>query len=85
MSKVVNILAARNGLSALVARVEAGEEIVIARRGRPVARLVPVDVAAPRTGTAIVEWLESHPVVVAAERSRSEVDAGLAAEREAWE
>jgi prevent-host-death family protein len=32
---------AKNNLSALVARVERGEEIAITRRGVPVARLVP--------------------------------------------
>lgn len=36
----VNIYEAKTQLSRLLARVEAGEEIVIARRGRPVARLV---------------------------------------------
>jgi prevent-host-death family protein len=38
---VVNIHAAKTHLSRLVERVEAGEEVVIARAGRPVARLVP--------------------------------------------
>jgi prevent-host-death family protein len=38
----VNIHAAKTHLSRLVERVEAGEEIVIARGGRPVARLVPL-------------------------------------------
>ena len=33
---------AKTNLSQLVERAEAGEEIVLARRGRPVARLVPV-------------------------------------------
>lgn len=33
---------AKTTLSKLVARAEAGEEIVIARNGKPVARLVPV-------------------------------------------
>jgi prevent-host-death family protein len=33
---------AKAKLSQLVARAEAGEEIVIARSGKPVARLVPV-------------------------------------------
>jgi prevent-host-death family protein len=33
---------AKTKLSQLVERAEAGEEIVIARNGRPVARLVPV-------------------------------------------
>lgn len=32
---------AKSQLSRLVARVEAGEEIVITRRGQPAARLVP--------------------------------------------
>ncbi|HXH56980.1 type II toxin-antitoxin system Phd/YefM family antitoxin [Iamia sp.] len=36
----VNIHEAKTHLSRLVARVEAGEEITIARAGRPVARLV---------------------------------------------
>jgi prevent-host-death family protein len=34
---------AKNKLSALLDRVEQGEEIVITRHGRPVARLVPTD------------------------------------------
>ncbi len=33
---------AKNRLSALLDKVEHGEEIVITRRGRPVAKLVPV-------------------------------------------
>ncbi|MCW2956283.1 MAG: hypothetical protein JWO69_1152 [Thermoleophilia bacterium] len=41
--KVVNIHDAKTNLSKLLARVEAGEEIVIARAGRPVARLVPIE------------------------------------------
>ncbi len=38
----VNIHEAKTQFSRLVERVEAGEEIVIARDGRPVARLVPL-------------------------------------------
>jgi len=38
---VVNVLEAKTQLSRLLARVERGEEIVIGRNGRPVARLVP--------------------------------------------
>ncbi len=37
----VNIHSAKTHLSRLLERVEAGEEIVIARAGKPVARLVP--------------------------------------------
>lgn len=45
----VQIAHAKAHLSALLERVEAGEEIVIARRGRPIARLVP---ERPRQRTA---------------------------------
>ena len=41
----VNIHHAKTNLSKLIFRVEAGEEVVIARDGKPVARLVPVQVA----------------------------------------
>ena len=37
---VVNVHEAKTQLSRLLAQVEAGEEVVIARRGQPVARLV---------------------------------------------
>lgn len=39
---------AKTHLSALLAAVEAGEEIVISRGNRPVARLVPVNSATER-------------------------------------
>jgi prevent-host-death family protein len=41
--KSVNIHEAKTHLSRLIERVEAGEEIVIAKAGRPAARLVPVE------------------------------------------
>ena len=41
MDDLINIHEAKTHLSRLVERVEAGEELVIARAGRPVARLVP--------------------------------------------
>jgi prevent-host-death family protein len=40
--KKVNVHEAKTKLSELLSRVEAGEEITIAKAGRPVARLVPV-------------------------------------------
>lgn len=38
---VVNVQEAKTHLSRLLERVERGEEIILARGGRPVARLVP--------------------------------------------
>lgn len=40
MSSTVGAFDAKTHLSALLDRVEAGEEIIITRRGKPVARLV---------------------------------------------
>ncbi len=45
----VNIHEAKTQFSRLVQRVEKGEEIVIARAGRPVARLVRFKAIAPRS------------------------------------
>jgi prevent-host-death family protein len=41
MAQTVNVHDAKTHLSRLLERAEAGEEIVIARAGKPVARLVP--------------------------------------------
>jgi prevent-host-death family protein len=42
MSETVSIHAAKTNLSKLVARAEAGEEIIIARGSKPAAKLVPI-------------------------------------------
>ena len=42
MAVQVNVYEAKSTLSALLNRVAAGEEVIIARHGRPVARLVAV-------------------------------------------
>lgn len=47
----MNVHEAKTHLSRLLARVEAGEEIDLARRGRVIATLVPVRRPTPRLGT----------------------------------
>ena len=47
--ETVNVHKAKTHLSRLLERVEAGEEIVIARAGKPIARLVPLRPPAART------------------------------------
>jgi prevent-host-death family protein len=42
MSRVVNMHEAKTKLSELVAEVEAGEEVILARSGKPVAKLIPL-------------------------------------------
>lgn len=46
---IINVHEAKSNLSKLLVRVEAGEEIIIARAGRPVARLSAVRTAQART------------------------------------
>ncbi|MFI6423634.1 type II toxin-antitoxin system Phd/YefM family antitoxin [Promicromonospora sp. NPDC050880] len=46
---VVNVQEAKTHLSRLIARAQHGEEVVVARSGRPAVRLVPVEPVAERT------------------------------------
>ncbi|MDP2958699.1 MAG: type II toxin-antitoxin system prevent-host-death family antitoxin [Longimicrobiales bacterium] len=48
MSKIVNIHEAKTHLSRLIRAVQSGEEVVIARSGEPVVRLVRVEPAGKR-------------------------------------
>ena len=48
MTIQVNVQEAKTRLSQILAEAEQGEEVVIARDGKPVARLVPVAHPAPR-------------------------------------
>ena len=41
--RTVNIHEAKTHLSRLIERVQAGEEIIIAKAGKPAARLVPIE------------------------------------------
>jgi prevent-host-death family protein len=59
--KIATVASAKSHLSALLADVEAGEGVVITRRGIPVARLVPE----PRSGgfdwPELREWVAAPP------------------------
>jgi len=44
----LNIHAAKTQFSRLIEEVEGGEEVIIAKAGKPVARLVPIDKRAKR-------------------------------------
>ena len=86
----VNILEAKNRLSQLIKSVQAGEEVVIANRGEPVARLVPANgpaKAARGAGSAqaILGWIRSHSLPAYARRSAIEIDAAIENERTSWE
>ncbi len=50
MTNIFDLDEAKNQLSALVDRVAAGEEIVIAKHGKPLAKLAPVPMPATKKG-----------------------------------
>jgi prevent-host-death family protein len=52
---VVNTHEAKTNLSRLLDEVAKGEEIIIARANRPVARLIPYREAAPRRGPGLLK------------------------------
>lgn len=81
-----NVLDARNNLSRLIAESQSGEDVVITKRGAPVARLVPIGpVDLIRSGTALIEWIESNPVPTRLSRTSAELDAQIAEARDSWE
>lgn len=63
MTVQVNIAEAKAKLSALLDRALAGEEIVIARAGKPMARLVPIEQQQRRKG-AWRGWAADVPTEV---------------------
>ncbi len=56
MAAQINIAEAKAKLSSLLDRAIAGEEIVIARAGKPLARLVPVSERVRRTPGLLRDW-----------------------------
>ncbi|MGH8192094.1 MAG: type II toxin-antitoxin system Phd/YefM family antitoxin [Rhodanobacteraceae bacterium] len=85
-----NILEAKNRLSQLIKAAQAGEEVVIANRGEPVVRLVPVRGKGPRnqeagSAKAILDWLENHPLPEYARRSAKEIDDYIREARNSWD
>ncbi len=86
----VNILEAKNRLSQLVRTAQAGDEVVIANRGEPVARIVPFRAAEAGPGGTggaggFVGWLAAHPLPAHLRRSHEEIEAGIREERGAWD
>ena len=79
----INILDARNNLSQLVAAAGNGEDVVIAKRGKPVVRLVPVAIES-KSAAAAARWLTVNPAP-ARSSSSAELDERIARERLGWE
>lgn len=75
MSRTVNVHAAKTHFSKLLERVEEGEEVIIARAGRPVARLLPMPSRRVRYGAGRGLWIaEDFDAPLPAEVLRAFVD-----------
>lgn len=81
----VNILESKNRLSQLVRRALQGEEVIIANRGVPMVKMLPVQPAVELPKRDILVWLQSHPLPASALRRPDEIERDLAREREAWD
>jgi prevent-host-death family protein len=97
----VNILEAKNNLSHLIRSAQAGEDVVIANRGVPVARLVAIGPAQSEraadagvgnptrpsagSGRALLDWLRAHPLPQRLRRDPIVIDRAVAEERAAWD
>ena len=56
MTHSANVAEAKAKLSALIDRAAAGEEIILCRAGRPVARLMPLEEQPPRRPGVCRHW-----------------------------
>ena len=56
MATIVNVHTAKTNLSRLLDRVRKGEEIVLARAGKPCAKLVPLDETHERKPGLLKGW-----------------------------
>jgi prevent-host-death family protein len=57
----INVHEAKTQLSRLIAKAEAGEEVIIARHGKPVARRVPFEAVRPKRRAGSMKgkiWLD---------------------------
>ena len=81
----VNVLEAKNQLSQLIRLAQAGDQVIIANRGAPVAQLIPIQAASQPLDRNFLKWLASNPLPAHAQRSAQEIDAAIAEERAAWD
>lgn len=82
----VNVLEAKSRLSQLIKSAQAGEEVIIANRGEPVVRLVPLAAESGKAAAGgFLQWLSDNPLPAYAQRTHEEIEAAIQAEREAWD
>jgi len=63
----------KNGLSNYIDRVKSGEEVIVTDRGRPVARLVPLDASHDRLVDLVAAGVVRAPSSRTRNRSRTRI------------
>ncbi len=58
MSIIINVHEAKTHLSKLLKRAHEGEEIILAKAGKPYARLLPLEDMQPRVPGLIDGWID---------------------------
>lgn len=85
----VNILEAKNQLSQLIKAAQAGEEVIIANRGKPLAKLISLhqeNAAAPQgSDRAILGWLDTYALPEKVCQNEAAIEAAVQEKRQAWD
>lgn len=82
----VNIVDAKNRLSQIIQSALSGEEVVIANRGSPVVRLVPVDQErGPDVSQSLGQWLAENPLPQHLRGTDKSIDESIEDQRESWD
>ncbi|MBI5309911.1 MAG: type II toxin-antitoxin system prevent-host-death family antitoxin [Actinobacteria bacterium] len=78
-----NVLEARNQLSKLIDAAVAGEEVVIAKRGKPTVKIVKIDNEPPLGSPELIrQWMEKFPPVPG--RTPEEIEAEIRWAKSGW-
>lgn len=82
----INILEAKNRLSQIIQSALAGEEVVIANRGNPVVRLVPIDQDNGHIAIkTLSQWLTENPLPEHLKATQTIIDDSIEAQRDSWD
>ena len=82
----INILEAKNRLSQIIQSALAGEDVVIANRGNPVVRLVPVEQKKEQIAfQTFSQWLNDNPLPEHLKVAAQSIDESVESQRDSWE
>lgn len=82
----INILEAKNRLSHIIQSALAGEDVVIANRGNPVVRLVPVGQDSEQgSAKTFSQWLTDNPLPEHLRATQESIEDSIKIQRDSWD